>query len=106
MLTDAFSSEWAPFLMKRTVVNVLQGLEWQPEEYAVVFDLLTKLPDCLRWECVTELVDENYALEDYFIFLDSRDYPVLAEYLQETDEKIKVIWTEDEMVWLKVGIQY
>jgi hypothetical protein len=106
VLTDAFSSEWAPFLMKRTVVNVLQGLEWQPEEYAVVFDLLTKLPDCLRWECVTELVDENYALEDYFIFLDSRDYPVLAEYLQETDEKIKVIWTEDEMVWLKVGIQY
>ena len=99
-LTDSFSSEWAPFLMERSVVNVLQGLEWQPQEFVVVFDLLTQLPECFRWVCVTDLVDEKFALDDYYILLDSRDYPLLAEYLSEQSESLHTLWTEDQMVWL------
>ena len=105
VLTHEFSYEWAPYLMERTVLNVFQGLEWQPEENTVVQNLLDELPACYTWPCITDLVAQDFELKEYYIMLDTHDYPFLPRNPSELESQFQLEWQGEGILWLRVSAQ-
>lgn len=98
--------EWSPHLMRREVLNIPFGAEWQPNEEKNMQDLNDKLRDCLDLPCVYISTREHFAYPAFHILINN---DLLADLEAATNPDIgsssaefNVLMTNDDISVLHV----
>ena len=62
------NEDWSPLLLRRDVLNMIYGSEWQPEERKAVKSFRSEVDECDDFECVQSLAQEKFGYREmYFV---------------------------------------
>ncbi len=62
------NEDWSPLLLRRDVLNMIYGSEWQPEERKAVKSFRSEVDECDDFECVQSLAQEKFGYRGmYFV---------------------------------------
>ena len=65
--------DWSPLLLRRDVLNMIYGSEWQPGEREAIKAFRAELNECDNFECVRSLAHKKFGYRDmYFVATDDR----------------------------------
>ena len=63
-------TEWSPHVIRRTVLNVIEGAEWEPEELANIGRLRELLEECPDIDCIQASVAEMMGYDEFYLMVD------------------------------------
>ena len=73
LITLVGVEDWSPFLIKRDVLNMRFGSEWQPNESATIASFTDDLERCPDFGCIYSLAQQKFVYRDlYFIATDKQ----------------------------------
>lgn len=64
--------EWAPYLLKREVINTKFGLEWQPAELEMTDKLNESISEAQSWDDVLQAVTHSTRLQRVYVLSSSK----------------------------------
>jgi hypothetical protein len=67
--------EWAPYLLRREVLNTEFGLEWQPAEYRQIISANKALDEAENWQNVAEAVRSLTNQQQVYVIMDPNHLP-------------------------------
>lgn len=70
LLPDRKLTEWSPQIARRTVLNVPQGSEWEPEERSGIQELERLLKKCGEFSCVQVSVAKQMGYDEVYLLVD------------------------------------
>ena len=70
VLSGRQTQEWLPHIARRTVLNMVFGSEWEPEERARILELDRLLSGCGHLDCVQASVAKTVGYKEAYLFLD------------------------------------
>ncbi len=79
VMLDKEAEEWAPHLMQRTVLNVAQGAEWEPDKLPQISQLEDDLGDCSDLPCVQQAVEKFTPSPHWYGLLNTRGMQGLSD---------------------------
>ena len=98
--------DWAPHLLRRTVVNMAYGTEWEPDERRDALALNEALYSCANLGCVMDVTSAHtIPISSVYLFL-SRAY--LEAWLQDDGENlatIHVVFSNDDAAFVQIHPQ-
>ena len=58
--------DWSPFLIRRDVLNMRYGAEWQPGEEATIKSFTSELTNCRTFDCVHSLAVDKFGYQELY----------------------------------------
>jgi hypothetical protein len=98
VLCDDNIREWVPHIARRTVLNVEQGTEWEPDEYRNITKLNRKLDNCLEFTCIATNISNTTALDRIFFYLDKARFLQLKSLSSTEEEIFEIVWQNRKVV--------
>jgi len=95
VLGDTYIREWAPHVSRRTVLNVFQGLEWQPKKQAEVLELNQALAGCEEWGCVSSQVAAAPGYDEVYVYVEIDQFPHLLTSLTDETAAFRIMWQNE-----------
>lgn len=97
--------EWTPHLMRRTVLNIPFGAEWEPEELDKIRELNQRLEECTDFNCIQQSIKTTTGYDETYLLLDNKRRKELACASEGSKTTLKVIWHNDKATvgYLLVG---
>lgn len=80
--------EWAPYLLKREVINTEFGLEWKPQLYPLVMNANRAFAAAAGWQNVAEAVTPLYGAGEIYVVAEANFFPPAFE---QTDAALFVV---------------
>lgn len=74
VLSNDQAREWVPHVSRRTVLNVHQGAEWEPDTYQNIIALNRELDNCHEFKCLEEILAKQTDSDNIYLLIDTARY--------------------------------
>jgi hypothetical protein len=92
VLADNQLTEWTAHVMKRTVLNIPQGAEWEPEKYKQITIFQGRTDDCRDLACVLpnvkRITDEGHV----YLYIQKKSFPDLFKAGMSLGSEFEFLW--------------
>ena len=72
------NEDWSPFLMRRDVVNMRYGNEWQPHEGTLLGRFRSDSEECGDWQCVVAVAHKTYGYQVFYVVVTDQRHSELC----------------------------
>lgn len=103
--SDTALMEWSPYVTARTVLNVRQGSEWEPEERTAILLLENRINRCDSYDCLlTVLTAHPYMTERVYFLMDFDRHNNLAGISADSCAGVPIIYAENNFIVCQIDI--
>jgi len=92
VLSNARMREWSPHLARRTVLNVVQGTEWEPDKHRSIWRLTSAIALCPDMGCIQATVAEKTGYHDVYLYVDKNEFSDLLSAPPSGGVLFQVLW--------------
>lgn len=92
VLADWQLTEWTAHVMKRTVVNIPQGTEWEPEKYELIIKFQGRVDDCRDLSCVLPNIERITDEENVYLYIQKKSFPDLFKAGRSLGSEFEFLW--------------
>jgi hypothetical protein len=85
-------SEWSAHLMRRVVLNVEQGSEWDPQKSKMIKDFNHQINDCLDAACIRQNLKEITSEPQVYLILEKKGMGNLPNQMKLKQDGFEVLW--------------
>ncbi len=94
--------DWTPHYVRRTVVNMVYGTEWEPEERRQAQKLNEALKECDSLQCVAESITvAEMSYSTVYLFLSQEYYDQLALTAEARPSTVETIFSNQDAAFVR-----
>ena len=97
VLSRSRINEWVPHIIRRTVLTVHQGAEWELEELGRILELQRLLNDCPDFDCIQVSVAETMGYDEVYLYVDKNKLSELISASFGKDVVFDLMWENSEI---------